>query len=187
MKRPLRCLAVAVIGILSGMATDVAKADVTLGVRLGPAKIVADSDGVRAKVVLGKRHRHRVRHPRAYDPRHRRPRVIVYRDREREEKVPRDPVAIPPVVTQPAIPAEPPAKPEPLAPQGYARLASAPGAVPARFRLGDRLPSGTPHVTLDPERYGLPRPPEGELYARVRTQVMRITNTDRRITELLAP
>ena len=187
MNHPVRILAASVIGLLSGMSIDVAKADVTVGVRLGPAKIVAGSGGVRARVVLGKRHQDRFGHPRVYDPYHRRPRVIVYRDREREERIPRDPVAIPPVATQPVIPASPPAEPEPLAPEGHARVTSAPGAVPARFRPGDRLPAGVPHVTLDPERYGLPRPPEGEIYARVRTQVLRITNTDRRITELLTP
>ncbi|MEM1300190.1 MAG: hypothetical protein AAGH68_13035 [Pseudomonadota bacterium] len=173
------------MALLVGISPGVAIADVQFSVRLGPAKIVAGSGGLRGSVRLGTHHRNRIRHPKAYDPYHQRRRVIVYRDRVREEEIPAQPVAIPPVSTQPEDPPAPSVDREPLDPVGHARVTSAPGAVPARFGLGDRVPTGVPHVTLDAERYGLPRAPEGELYARVRNQVLRITNTDRQITELI--
>lgn len=163
-------------------------ADIQLGVRIGPAKIVAGSGGVRGSVGLGTHHRNHAGRSKVYDPYHQRPRVILYRDLERERKIPRHPVAVPPISTpRDTIQTPPPAEPASPDPGGHARVARAPGAVLARFELGDRLPPGVPHVTLDAVRYGLPRPPEGEIYARVRSQVLRITSIDRQITALLSP
>lgn len=169
-----------------------ATADVEFGLRIGPSAIVVGPDGVRGRVILGPRARRQKkrlpRERRAED--YRRPRQIVIvreRDRDPEPQVEPEPDPNPePVVTDPRLPggaAEVPAAlPDPT---GHARIARAPAFARAPFRVGDLLANGTPHVTLDPVRFGLPRPPEGEIYARVRGQVLRITQISRRITEII--
>lgn len=188
--------------MLSAFGPTGAAADVQLGVRVGQSKIVAGNNGVRARIVLGsgaraaERRRGRAGFPGRFPNRNgiNRPRrtIIVYGDRDdrqnRYRDFDREPERLPP---QPALPeapvAQPITAPEPLDPLGTARLARAPGSARAGLTVGERIPQGLPHVTLDPERFDLPRPPEGEIFVRVRKQVLRITNTDRRITEIISP
>lgn len=164
-----------------------AAAEVSLGLRLGPAVIVAGPDGVRGRVVLGghvhDRREHRER-------RRKRPLVIVYRDREaKPDTTPQpQPRHLPPRTALPVEPAlKEPEQSTPLDPGGKARLALARGLQRTRYAIGDQLPGDVPHVTLDAARFDLPRPPDGEIYARVRNQVLRITAADRRVMATLTP
>ena len=102
-------------------------------------------------------------------------RVIVY-----------DTVIAPPPPA-PQVPASPEAPPPPLDPEGGARTLSAPGAAPPReWVLGAVLPPDLPHVGLDAAAYGLPPPPDGQIYARVDGDVLRIDAGTRRIISVLA-
>lgn len=184
MKTTLRGITVlALLLIPCGSAT----ADVRIGARVGDSFVVFDPDGVRGQIVLG-RHKHKPRHSR---PRHRARPVVIIRERRQE----RDPVPEPddqPDVADPTRPGPPvsPPDPEPVAPAdpaGHARIARAPSAARVPLAVGDRLAPGTPHVMLDPLRFDLPAAPEGQIYVRVRKQVLRITRTGRRITQVLAP
>jgi len=53
--------------------------------------------------------------------------------------------------------------------------------------VGDILPPGVPHVTLDWRGYDLPEPPAGRVYARVGRSVLLITASDRVIEDVLPP
>jgi Ni/Co efflux regulator RcnB len=103
--------------------------------------------------------------------------------REREEIVidPQPaPVEAPPVVEAPA---EPPDVHGPL------HLTPARGVVPgaAPYVVGEPLPAGLPHVTLDWRLYELPRPPSGRLYARIGRDVLLITAAGRIVERVLPP
>ena len=172
------------------VSTASAPAEVTVGVRVGPSAIVVGPDGVRGRIVLGpranrQRRKNRTRHSDGY----RKPRqVIIVRERERDIEPRPEPEPEPnpqPVVTDPGLPTTSPEPAKPLDPSGHARIARAPAFARAPFGVGDVLPSGTPHVTLDPVRFDLPRPPEGEIYARVRGQVYRIAQITRQITAIV--
>ena len=159
-------------------------AEVTIGVRSGDSSIVADQDGIRARIVIGKPPERPPARPER--PKRRIPRLIIYRERVIERAAPRpEPVAPPAIPTAPIKEAEPEA--ETLDPAGPARLVRAPGAARTGLVVGDQVPRAIPHVTLDPERFGLSRPPEGEIYARVGSQILRITNSDRVVTEIVVP
>jgi len=93
-------------------------------------------------------------------------------------------VIAPPPAPVAEMPAQPP---ETLDPRGRARTLSARGAEPPReWVLGDVLPADMPHVALDPDSYGLPQPPDGQIYARVDGDVLRIDADTRRIVAVVA-
>lgn len=58
---------------------------------------------------------------------------------------------------------------------------------PAPAAPGERLPEGTPFVTLDRRTYDLPALPPGRIYARVRGQIYVLDPDDRRIHARLDP
>lgn len=75
----------------------------------------------------------------------------------------------------PAPPAQAkPAAPPPPDPRGPLMLRAR--GVPAKtpYTVGEALPPDVPQVTLDWRQYGLPRPPDGLIYARVRGDVLLI-------------
>jgi Ni/Co efflux regulator RcnB len=109
------------------------------------------------------------------------PRFRVYRaDREPEPAPPAPPA--PPEVAAPPEPAPPPD------PRGPLWLTPARGAAPEaeRWQLGEALPPGLPHVTLDWRLHGLPAPPPGRIYVRVGRDVLLITAGER-VVELVVP
>lgn len=108
-------------------------------------------------------------------------RVIV------REKVVREQVVSAPVPASAAAAlAAPPAVTAAPDPRGRARTVAAPGSAPREWVLGAVLPPDVPHVALDPSAYGLPTPPEGQIYARVDDDVLRIEAGTRRIIGILA-
>ena len=176
-----------------------ARADFAIGARIGDSFIIGGSDGVQAQINLGtKRDRYRKRgysrppranpgllHSRiglsrrtreedhAYDHYRSQPRYLVYpvrkrREVERAEPEPVQPTPKPPAPVKPAEAAEK----APPRPEGHARLLLARGVNRDRVvSVGVPVPDGLPHVTLDPVRFGLPVPPQGQIYARIRGQV----------------
>jgi len=98
---------------------------------------------------------------------------------------PREPEP-PPVAVAPPEP-EPPAPPPD--PRGPLFLSPARGSAEAAetWQVGDILPPGVPHVTLDWRGYDLPQPPAGRVYARVGRSVLLITASDRVIEDVLPP
>ncbi len=102
--------------------------------------------------------------------------------RYREDRVER---ADPP----PAPPPDPAAESEPPDPRGPARRAIARGLTPAAetFPIGEALPAGLPHVTLDWRYYDLPEPPAGRIYARVGRTILLITPGDRIVERIVEP
>ena len=93
------------------------------------------------------------------------------------------PAPVPPVAVAPA---EPPPPPDP---RGPLWLTPARGVVPAAapYSLGEALPPGLPHVTLDWRQFDLPEPPPGRLYARVGRDVLLITAAGRIVERVLPP
>ena len=202
------------------LAATQARADFVIGARIGDSVIVGGSDGISARINVGKK-RHRYRHhhhhekyerPRPalgnpgqlhsriglakqrhqersrHDHRHG-PRYFLYpvRTRTEVEAEPSKPVKPTPRPTVPAKPAEAADKAPPN-PAGHARLLLARGARHAtEIAVGAVLPSGVPHVTLDPVRFGLPTPPPGQIYARVRGQVFLIDQTTRLVHDRIEP
>lgn len=125
-------------------------------------------------------------------PYRRSPVVIGVPVRERAEQPSTQPQPLPPV--QPAQPvAAAPQEPEeaetPLDPAGHARIVRARGAAATgpEITVGQALPLGVPHVIIDPRRFGLPQPPAGQIYARVRGRVFQIDPTDRRVIREIGP
>lgn len=117
---------------------------------------------------------------------HTRGRLFLLPRAERPEVTPTPLPPEPEVVAPPAAVEETP--PEPLDPAGSARMVTARGVVLGpRYAVGDALPASQPYVILDPVRHGLPQPPEGELYARVRRDVFRIRIGSREIVEKVTP
>ena len=128
----------------------------------------------------GRRHK-RQHYP--YHDRHRNGRLylIPERERKRTEVAPPPPE---PEIDKTDTSAAPLPPPEPLDPAGSARLLTARGvALGPQYAVGDTLPSDQPYVILDPVRHGLPQPPQGEIYARVRREVFRIRIGSRQILE----
>lgn len=156
------------------------RADVSLSatIRSGDSFLSVRDGSVRGRLHLGDRRAVRERRTRRdeHQRRHQR-RVIVVPDRRYVTERAAPPPPAEPVKTQ--LPTEIKAPPEPAAPPdpaGAARIVRARG-VAARasdFQIGRRLPRGVPHVTLDPLRYDLPEPPDGQIYARVRGSVLLI-------------
>ena len=123
-------------------------------------------------------------HPRHGSHRRARPLLVVPYAPPRERVIVRETVVTPPPAPVAAAPAPPP---EPLDPRGHARTVPARGAgLPREWVLGDVLPADLPHVALEPDVYGLPQPPSGQIYARVDGDVLRIDASTRRIVAVVA-
>ncbi|MFK7944501.1 MAG: hypothetical protein AB8B85_16520 [Paracoccaceae bacterium] len=194
----MKTLIPAAFATLFALLAGPAVADFKIGVRLGPTTVVAGSVGVRGQIVSGaqrkrqgehalrRTERRAKRYPDGYPYRHRPRTLVIYRDRPTVQQQPSDPVPqiADPLQTTLPNPQEA-ALPEPSNPAGHARIARAPAAARPLLMVGENLPSGIPHVTLDTDRFDLPRAPEGEIYVRFRTQVLRITQMTRRITAVL--
>lgn len=88
----------------------------------------------------------------------------------------------------PTAPPTIPEKPIISDPKGldWVRLHGA-GDRPRRWTLGQPLPRSVPFVALNWERYGLPKPPAGQIYARVGEDVLLIDIRDHRVRRLVPP
>jgi Ni/Co efflux regulator RcnB len=53
------------------------------------------------------------------------------------------------------------------------------------YKIGEALPSDLPHVTLDWRQFDLPEPPAGQIYARVKRDVLLITATGRIVKKVV--
>jgi Nickel/cobalt transporter regulator len=97
---------------------------------------------------------------------------------------PPPPAAPPPPVV--AAPVEPPPPPDP---RGPLRSSPARGILPAgpAYTIGEALPRGLPHVTLDWRQFDLAEPPPGQIYARVKSDVLLITATGRVVKSVVPP
>lgn len=97
-----------------------------------------------------------------------------------------DPVDVPtdaPTKQKPAEPDETTSR-APLNPAGvnrFTRARTLPGQ--AQWQIGLPLPSSMPHVLLNPARYGLEAPPEGQIWVRVRRDVLLIDASDRTVID----
>ncbi|MGF1503202.1 MAG: hypothetical protein ACFBSD_15450, partial [Paracoccaceae bacterium] len=95
------------------------------------------------------------------------------------------PPPVPPEPTEPARPAETlDETPDPGAP---ATLMPARGFRPAQpaIAIGERLPRGLPHVTLDWRAYDMPWPGPGLIYARVGSEIVVIEPESRRVVDIV--
>ncbi len=162
----------------------------------GPG-FAASFGGSRARVAVGKgygtdrgaRHKYRkYKYNRHYRPRRWRYRGIYlygrrYDDRPRYREPPPPAAPPPPVV---AAPVEPPPPPDP---RGPLRLNPARGVLPAgpAYEVGEALPIDLPHVTLDWRQFDLAEPPPGQIYARVKSDVLLITATGRVVQSVVPP
>lgn len=108
----------------------------------------------------------------------------IYRD-DRVETVPerQAPRVEPPVTVAPAEPLPPP--PDPRGPLRLMARGGEPASAP--YNVGEALPTGLPHVTLDWRRYDMPEPPPGRIYARVGRDVLLITAIGRVVEKILPP
>ena len=185
------------------------RADFVIGARIGDSFIVGGSGGVQARVVLGNDHYRERRRPRGSRlgrpgqlhsrigldrqrreqyPDHHRKRIFLVpvRERTRFEPEPR-PVEPQPKPQKPAKPAIVVDK-TPPDPSGHSRIIRARGAASRpEIAIGTVLPSNLPHVTLDPVRYDLPPVPPGQIYARVRGQVLLIDAVTRLVHDRIVP
>ena len=75
--------------------------------------------------------------------------------------------------------------PDPAAPFAHLRARGHAGAAP--LAPGDALPEGLAYVTLNWRTYDLPRPPAGEVYARIGRAVYRIEPEAGRVTARIEP
>ena len=77
----------------------------------------------------------------------------------------------------------------PADPRGPLWLSSARGAALAErpYNVGEALPPGLPHVTIDWRQFDLPAPPRGQFYARVGRDVLLITAAGRIVESVLPP
>ena len=176
-----------------------AGAELRLSVQIGSwSGVAAQPRGVGAAWVKHRPERrsvrrHERRFERRFERRHERQRrhggfllPFYLRDYDRypsRRSAPVKPVPPPPVV---AAPAEPP---PPSDPHGPLRLIPARGVAPvaAPYNVGEALPPGLPHVTLDWRHFDLPEPPPGQLYARVGRDVLLITAFGRIVERVLPP
>ncbi len=159
---------------------------VTGRLHLGDAAVGLDArigEWPRRGDAAGPRHRwHRWNRRDRYGHR-RRPLLVVPYAAPRERVIVRETVTTPPAPVA-EVPGPPP---RPLDPRGRARTLSARGAEHTReWVLGDVLPADLPHVALDPAAYSLPQPPDGQIYARVDGDVLRIDADTRRIIAVVA-
>lgn len=106
-----------------------------------------------------------------------------YRD-ERAEPAP-PPADVAPTPPVAVTPVEPPPPPDPRGPVRLLARGGAPTAVP--YNVGEPLPPGLPHVTLDWRQFELPEPPPGQLYARVGRDVLLITAAGRIVESVVPP
>jgi hypothetical protein len=125
-------------------------------------------------------------------PYHRTPLVVGIPVTQRTQPQATQPQPLPPV--QPSLPvATAPTGPEEtdtaLDPAGHARIIRARGTGPTgpEVTVGQALPLGVPHVIIDPRRFGLPQPPSGQIYARVRGRVFQIDPNNRQVTREITP
>lgn len=77
------------------------------------------------------------------------------------------------------------APPDPSAP--FAGLRPRGAGSPPVPEVGATLPEGVAYVALDWRTYGLERPPAGQIYARIRRNILRIDPTNRRVLERIEP
>ena len=155
-----------------------------VGVRTDNVRIGVGSKGVRARIGY---------------PLYRHGRRDGWRDRHRRDRWwrPRYYVVAPPTAPKAEAPGEKPVRvatpPEPVVdpvvppdPQGNNGRYRALGAAPARdWQVGDFLPPGVPHVKLAHDAYDLPAPPDGQIYARVRGDVLLIDALTRRVEAIV--
>lgn len=102
------------------------------------------------------------------------PEVIVItepKEPEADEEEAKTPEVTPPPITSPRTVA----------------LARGRTVPPPPFQIGSQLPRSVPHVTLDWRTHGLPQPPLGQIYARVRTDVLLIDAATRRVIGMVDP
>lgn len=99
------------------------------------------------------------------------------------------------VVLPPTDPEEPEAEspeaealpPPPITSPRTVTLARGTPVAPPVFVIGERLPRRLPHVTLDWRTFGLPQPPQGQIYARVKSDVLLIDAATRRVIGMIDP
>lgn len=164
-----------------------------VGGSFGGVRLRGSFGGVRWSDGLDRRH-HGHRHGKHRDRRHHRAHglldrsIVIVPDVQTERVIERETVVIsaPPPPAQFA-PVPQPAPPTALDPQGQARTVPARGVgQPREWVLGAVLPPDLPVVLLDPAAYGLPQPPDGQIYIRVDGDVLRIQADTRRIVSVLA-
>lgn len=110
-----------------------------------------------------------------------------YSRRDRGYYVEREPAPAPvEVAPPPPVVVAPPPPPDPRGPlRRTPARGIAPIAVP--YILGEALPPGLPHVTLNWRQFDLPEPPPRQLYARVGHDVLLITATGRIVESVVPP
>lgn len=107
---------------------------------------------------------------------------VWVRERDKTSDLPVDPDPIAtPIDPETKEPASTPADPS----GGMVRHPARGLPAPRTWTLGEPLPRSTPHVTLAPSVYGLPRPPAGQTYARVGADVLLIEATTRRVMSVV--
>lgn len=105
----------------------------------------------------------------------RRPYLILREERYRTIEVPAQPVAAAPAPESDPVAEAPP---DPASPRPVAVARGAETAAPG-YEIGQPLPADTPQVTLNWRAYGLPEPPAGQVYARVRGEILLLDAADR--------
>jgi len=108
----------------------------------------------------------------------------IYRDDAKAIPVPPPPDPPPPETVTAPTPVPPPEPPDPRGPF-RARLARGADPEAVSWTLGQPLPPGLPHVTLDWRHYDLPEPPPGRIYVRVGRAVLLITASGRVVEEIV--
>lgn len=162
-----------------------------IGTHVGPADGASDTAGGDTR--LGREQaeiRGRVRERDRKLPRKRRGirnRLTVYRGDDDDDEAPgREVMVVVPSPPETTAEPEPVRPPDPGSP--FAGV-SARGVSPERpqVRIGAPLPTGVVQVTLDWRTYGLPRPPEGQVYARVGRQILLVEPDSRRVMDVYRP
>jgi len=97
------------------------------------------------------------------------------------------PAAAPSDAAPPVEAEEPPRDPPDTAPPGERALPRGRAADARAFEIGEPLPDGVPHVTLDWRTYGLPRPGPGQVYARVGRDILVIDASTRVVRRVVEP
>ena len=147
-----------------------------VGVTFKHGKVAVGSDGLYARVGYPEHRRHRRVN--------RRPVYVIYpgnRAPEAAAPVEKAIEAPPPVESKPV--AAPPPPPDPT---GAASRQRARGALRQRqWTVGDYLPTTIPHVKLAARTYDLPPEPEGQIYARVRGELLLIDAVTRRVEAII--
>lgn len=156
----------------------------------GDASEIGRNDGGKAgrhrgsrseKHSIGDSEDRRPRRPRQRKSRRYAPVWVRERDEIRDLPATPEPVA-PPIDPEIIEPASTPPDPS----GGVARYPVRGRSAPRAWVLGEPLPRSTPHVNLAPGLYDLPRPPAGQIYARVGTAVLLIDPTTRRVLAVVS-